>query len=207
MMNALLGSVSYAAMGAGSPPAPVSNLISAQYWRIDNIDNHSTGTTINGLSFTTGSLVEYLLNPVSITNDTGDVTATFNKSNQTAPLPSLSLANIDAVTFFDFDFGTPVTPTIVSIWGHEWEVDHINSFNLSYSNNGTDWTIVQTTFSLGFFTSWASASTDNIQLNIQMIPVNNGTFVSNAHLNAILGARTNALVNPSAKIYVISIPE
>lgn len=206
-MNALLASVSYAAMSAGSPPGPVSNLISARYWRINNIVKNTTGTTINGLSFGTGEIVEFLLNPVSIINDNGNVTTTFNKNNETVPTPTASLANIDAITFFDFDFGSPVTPTVVSIWGHEWERDNIVSFNLSYSNDGTNWTTVQTAFSLNFFIPWATFATDNYQISIRMIPVDNGTFVSNAHLNVILGARTNALVNPSAKICVISIPE
>jgi hypothetical protein len=207
MMNALLGSVSYAAMSAGGPSGPVLNLISARYWRINNIVKNTVGTTINGLSFGTGENIANLLTPVSITNDTGDVTATFNKNNETVPIPALSLANIDAVTFFDFDFGSPVTPTVFTIWGNEWDTDNIISFNMSYSANGTDWTVLYTAFSLDPLIWWGMATTDNAQLSIRMIPTSNGIFVSNTNLNVILGARTNAIMNPSAKIYVISIPE
>ncbi|ACL81304.1 hypothetical protein [Silicibacter phage DSS3phi2] len=193
-MNALLGSVSYAAMSSGGPPpAPVLNLISARYWRINNLVYNTSGTQINGLTFGTGESLAATLNPVSITNDTGDVTATFNKTVQTNPRPALSLANIDAVTFFDFDFGEPVTPTVFSIWGHEWDTDNIVSFNMSYSSDGTNWTLLLTSFATDFFTKWSGVSTDSVEIKLRIIPPTNGTFVSNAHQNVILGRRSNAV--------------
>ena len=42
-------------------------------------------------------------------------------------------------TFFNFDFGTPVTPDRLEIWGYEWNEDYIVSCDISWSDDNIAW--------------------------------------------------------------------
>ena len=111
----------------------------AQYWRLDNIVRHSSDTAIYGFAFHgSGFGATSKLSPVSIINDSGDMTADFNHSNIGGDSGG-GIDIIDTYTFFNFNFGTPVTPDRLEIWGHEWDGDYIVSCDILWSEDNIHW--------------------------------------------------------------------
>lgn len=122
-----------------TPPAAFAGgLRPARYWRIDNIIRHSSGTQIYGFKFFKGGANDTNIEPASITTDNGDETSLYNVSRHVGD--SGIARTIDAITFFNFDFGVKVQPDRLEIWGVEWDVDYVLSFDISWSDDNATWT-------------------------------------------------------------------
>ena len=166
------------------PETSAEGMKSARYWRLDNIVRHSSSTQIYGFAFHGsgfGSISK--LEPISIVNDSGNMTTDFNHSKIGGDSGG-GVDTIDAYTFFNFDFGVSVAPDRLEIWGWEWDVDYIVSCDISWSDNNTTWNKV------GEFhadTQMSRINANNQAVFCRHIWSESGIQFSNASLSVVHG--------------------
>jgi len=204
MMSLLLSSVSASAITAGAPPVAVDPFISARYWRVDNIVRESSATVINGMSFNTYNRVfanNLYHTPVSITTNLGDQTATFDRLKVNGR-GGTGLTNIDTITYFEFDYGVPITPNNFSVYAYEIDVDYISTADISYSNDGTTWTKCGEFSHTGqrYTPSWA----DYTEVRTDAIWTPNVVAIEDAMINLVIGGIDHGVVVQDSRILVLS---
>ena len=201
------------------PPSPANGFKAARYWRVDNIVRHSTGTQITGLAFFgNGMSAAAQLSPVSITTNIGNETTKYNRTIFTS---GITFNTVDAVTFFDFDYGSDVIPTGFAIYGIEWDVDYIRTADISYSDDGISWTKSGEWFRFDGDTNvspdyaqhytkniWADAAVAVSQSRIQIVSGRSTSAIvtSKAEVNVISGRHPSQQVIPMSRIAIITIP-
>lgn len=178
----------------------LSPRISARYWRLDNFSYHSSITQIRGLWFATKDSTGWTkLNPSSITNDTGDVTAAFDSTSHT------TITTVDAITYFEFDMGVSVAPEQLVIFGNEWDTDYIVSADLSYSDDGITWTKVSEFNADDSATGQARVNYDGTSYPTRPIrPPNGQALITSSHVGIVSGRRTDAMTITRGEIIVLS---
>lgn len=207
----------------GGGPAPSPGMKSARYWRIDNIVRHSSGTQIYGLCFHKGgNPVDHRLVPISITTDSGNQTTELNSSLVSGDEQG-SVNNMDSITFVDFDFGAAVTPDRLEVWGNEWDVDYLRSFDISWSDDNANWNLIgafdsDTNYEIGRI--WPDRANyvtrhikcaEGLQISTPRIATvcgrsNNGITLNRPVLSIPQGRRPDAMVLNGPVINVIDKP-
>ena len=181
------------------PPSTTNGFKAARYWRVDNIVRESTGTQITGLAFFgNGMSAAAQLSPVSITTDVGDETAKYNRTIFTS---AISISTVDAVTFFNFDYGSDVIPTGFAIYGNEWDVDYIRTADISYSDDGIVWTKGGEWFR---FDGDRNVSIDYAQHYTKNIWADAAVAICQSRIPIVSGRSTSAIVTAKAEVNVIS---
>jgi len=203
MMALLLSSVSASAITAGAPPVAVDPFVSARYWRVDNLVYHSSATQIYGFSFNTINRLDganVYNTPISIMTNLGEQLTTFNKIRIIGR--GSGVTTIDSHTYFDFDFGTPITPNEFFIWGNEWDVDYIVSCDISYSDDGTTWT------KTGEFHADTQISSrqfaDGLEARTPAIWSPNTVTMEDASLRVVSGGLDHAATFSDARILILA---
>jgi len=198
MMSLLYISISNSGGGVVAPPATRDAKISARYWRVDNLVYESNSTQIGGISFftKTGSDGLTLIPVTSITTNLGDATS-LNTGRYTGNTGAV-VTTVDSITYFDFDYTTPVSPEGLSIYFIESDVDFIVSCDISYSHDGITWTQV------GIFGRRIGLISDYIDvMGIPIVKPEQVTMTS-AHVAVLSGRKPNGIVVPRADLVVLS---
>ena len=179
-----------------APPAVGSAFISARYWKIDNITRESGGTTIYGITLWKGDTI--LPDPATMVANTGDF---LNLWRSRRNGDSGVNTTMDTITDITFDFGTNVSPDRVALWGVEWDVNYIDSFDISYSHDNV------TFHKIGHWDdatqTGESGWRDNTEYFNPMISSHEYLGNSHAEQNLVLGRRSEAQVAVRAEVILI----
>lgn len=184
--------------------AAAEGMKTARYWRLDNIVYNNTIPQIYGLKFWKSgvhSVSTNALNPVTITTSSGEQTSLYNVSRLLGD--SGTVYTITGITFFNFDFGSPVRPDRLEIWGWEWDRDCMQSFDISWSDDNSTWTKVGEWNADTHINRSVGDGGTHLALQIWS---NEGLQISSPKITVIEGRKADAIFLNRPVITIIEIP-